>query len=78
MLWCNPNGKILKALEALASHEKTEYHKNAYTRMVSFLEFMSEKRQSIVTHVNTSHAVQIEKYREVLRSIIATVEVCNS
>ena len=53
-----------------------EYHKNAYTTMVSFLPFMPGKHQSIVGQVNTSHAVQIEKYREVLQSIIATVEVC--
>ena len=45
--------------------------------MVSFHEFMFRKRQSIVAQVNTSHAVQIEKNREVLRSIIATVEVCS-
>ena len=44
--------------------------------MVPFLEFMSEKRQSIVAQVNTSHAVQIGKNRDVLWSIIATVEFC--
>ena len=35
---------------------------------------MSGKRQGIVAQLSTSHAVQIQKNREVLRSIIATVE----
>lgn len=68
--------KFKKALEALASHEKTEYHKDAYTRMVAFLEYMSKKRESIVVQLNSLHAAQIQKNREVLKSIIATVELC--
>ena len=56
----SPMVKFKKALEVLASHEKSKYHKNSYTRIVSFLGFMSGKFQSIVAHVNTSHAVQIE------------------
>ena len=72
----SPLVKFKKALETLASHEKTEYHKNACTRMVSFLEFMSGKRQGIAVQLSTSHAAQIQRNREVLRSIIATVEVC--
>ena len=43
---------------------------------VSFLEFMSVKCQSVVVQLSTSHAVEIQKNREVLRSIIATVEFC--
>ena len=61
----SPTVKFQKPLEALASHEKLEYYKNAYTRIVSFLEFMSGKFQSLVAQVNTSHAVQIGKNREV-------------
>ena len=72
----SPLVNFKKALETLASHEKTEYHKNSYTRMAAFLEFMSGKRQGIVAQLSTSHAVQIQRNREVLRSIIATVEVC--
>ena len=72
----SPLVKFKKALETLASHEKTEYHKNAYIRMVAFLEFMSGKRQSILTQLSTSHAAQIRRNRGVLRSIMATVEVC--
>lgn len=72
----SPLVKFKKALETLASHEKIEYHKNACTRMVSFLEFMSGKRQGIAVQLSTSHAAQIQRNREVLRSIIATVEVC--
>ena len=55
---------------------KTENHENAYARMVIFLEFMSGKRQSIIAQLYTSHAAQIQKNREVLWSIMATVEVC--
>lgn len=72
----SPLVKFKKALETLLSHEKMEYHKNAYTRMAAFLEFMSGKRQSIITQLSTSHAAQIQRNRGVLRSIMATVEVC--
>ena len=72
----SPLVKFKKALETLASHEKTEYHKDTYTRVVSFLEYMSGRRESIVAQLNTSHAAQIQRNREVLKSIIATVEIC--
>ena len=34
----SPLTKFKKALETLASHEKTEYHKDSYAKMVAFLE----------------------------------------
>lgn len=67
---------VKKAVEILESHENTEYHKNTYTIAVCFLEFKSGKRQSVVVELSTSHAVEIQKNREVLRSIIAMVEFC--
>ena len=68
--------KFKKALETLASHENTEYHKDAYTRVVSFLEYMSGRRENIVAQLNTSHAAQIQRNREVLKLIVATMEIC--
>ena len=67
--------KFWKALETLASHETTQ-NKDAYTRVVAFLAYMSKKRESIGAQLNTSHAAQIQRNREVLKSIIATVELC--
>ena len=43
--------KFKKALEVLASHEKTEYHKDAYARMVTFRDYMSKKRESIAVSI---------------------------
>ena len=37
---------------------------------------MSDRCKSIVAQLNTSHAAQIRRNREVLKSIIATVEIC--
>ena len=37
---------------------------------------MSGSRQSIDTQLDTSYAAQIQKNRKVLKSIMATVEVC--
>ena len=48
--------KFKKALEVLASHEKTEYHKDAYARMVAFRDYMSKKRESIAMQLNTVYA----------------------
>jgi len=53
--------KFKKALETLASHEKTQYHQDAYTRVVAFLAYMSKKRESIASQLNTLHAAQIQK-----------------
>lgn len=72
----SPLIKFKKALEVLASHEKTEYHKDTYARMVAFREYMSKKRESIAVQLNSLHAAQIQRNREVLKSIIATVELC--
>ena len=71
-----PLVKFKKALETLALHEKHEYHKDSYTKTVAFLEYMSGSRQSIDTQLDTSYAAQIQKNRKVLKSIMATVEVC--
>eukprot|EP00731_Ephydatia_muelleri_P022950 Em0015g533a len=38
----SPLTKFKKALETLASHEKTEYHKDSYAKMVAFLESASK------------------------------------
>ena len=68
--------KFKKALETLAFHEKTQHHKDAYTRVEAFLAYMSKERASIASQLNTLHATQIQKNRKVLKSIIATVELC--
>ena len=71
----SPLSKFKKALETLASHEKTEYHKDSYAKMVAFLESAS-KGQSVVSQLNTLHAAHIQKNRLVLKSIISAVEFC--
>ena len=71
----SPLTKFKKALETLASHEKTEYHKDSYAKMVAFLESTS-KGQSVVGQLNTLHAAHIQKNRLVLKSIISAVEFC--
>lgn len=71
----SPLTKFKKALETLASHEKTEYHKDSYAKMVAFLESTS-KGQSVVSQLNTLHAAHIQKNRLVLKSIISAVEFC--
>ena len=68
--------KFSKALETLASQETTLYHKDVYTRVLAFLAYMSRKREGIGALLNTSHAAQIQRNREVLKSIIATAELC--
>ena len=56
--------KFKKVLETLASHDKTEYHKDSYAKMVTFL----DKGQSVVVK---------KKNRLVLKSIISAVEFCS-
>ena len=56
----SPLTKFKKALETLASHEKTECHKDSYAKMVAFLESAS-KGQSVVAQLNTLHAAHIQK-----------------
>lgn len=72
----SPLVKFKKALEVLALHEKTESHKNALVKMDAFLEYMSGKRQSVSAQLSSSYAAQIEHNRKVLRSVIATIELC--
>ena len=48
---------------------------DSYARVVVFLKYMSKRRESIVTQLNTSHAAQIRRNTEVLKSIISTVEL---
>ena len=71
-----PYTKFRKALDAFAFHEKKEYHKTAYTKAVAFLECMSEQRESIAVQLSSMHAAQIQRNRQILKSIMATVEVC--
>lgn len=48
----------------------------AFSMMVDFLELMSGKRKTIVSQLSASHSAQTEKNRKVLKSIMATIEVC--
>ena len=61
--------KFKKALKVLASHEKTEYHKDVYAGMVAFRDYMSKKCESIAVQLNSLHAAQIKRNREVFKSI---------
>ena len=71
-----PLVKFKKALETLTSHNKTQYHKNAYSKAVAFIEYMSGKHQSVAVQFNSVHAAKIQTNRKILKSIMATVEVC--
>lgn len=44
--------------------------------MDAFLEYMSGKRQSVSAQLSSSYAAQVEHNRKVLRSVIATIELC--
>ena len=71
-----PLVKFKKALQTLASHNKAQYYKDAYSKAVAFINYMSGKRQSVEVQLSTPHAAIIQTNRKILRSIMATVEVC--
>ena len=71
-----PLQKFKKALEILAQHEETEYHKDSYCKTTGFLERMVHRCVSINAQLNTLHAAQMERNRAILKSIITCVEFC--
>ena len=69
----SPLTKFKKALETLASHEKTEYHKDSYTIMVAFLESAS-KGQSVVSIEYLACSTHSEKeVTEMMQSTLKTL-----
>ena len=51
-------------------------HKDVYAVMVAFRDYMSKKCERIAVQLNSLHAAQIKRNREVFKSIIATMELC--
>lgn len=64
------------ALEMLAQHEETEYHKDSYYKTTGFFEVMAQRCVCIEAQLNTMHAEQMERNKAILKSIITCVEFC--
>lgn len=52
-----------KALEALTAHEKTEYHKDTYTRMIAFLGYNSKRCERIAAQLNLPQAANTKEQK---------------
>ena len=70
----SPMVKFKKALETLQLHDITQYHREARIKAVAFINVMEGRQASIANSLNETYAITVQRNRNVLKSIMATVE----
>ena len=72
----SPMVKFKKALETLQLHDITQYHREARIKAVAFINVMEGRQASIANSLNETYAITVQRNRNVLKSIMVTVEFC--
>ena len=72
----SPLNKFKDAIETLRQHNKKTYHVHSVSDMLPFMQVMNSEQPPINHQLVFAVAQQVQKNREVLKSIIKTVIVC--
>ena len=72
----SPLNKFKDAIETLRQHNKKTYHVHSVSDMLAFMQVMNNEQPPINHQLVFAVAQQVQKNREVLKSIIKTVIVC--
>ena len=72
----SPLNKFKDAVETLRQHSKKVYHTHSVSDMITFMQIMENKQLPIDHQLVSALAQQVQRNRELLKSIIKTVIFC--